>query len=163
MRCIFVVASLSSSFSSSSPLKWYGVICVYLRKIKYEGPNCLFMFFFYFSFCIVTTNIVNWPFIYTDYYLYVFLLFLFSICLIALCFGVILSSKINDCLKDIIGYNGGAHFGFYDGGSWFRCNGEDSGDFLKGLQLNCVIRFFIYLFILFYFIFFCLLFLSGFY
>jgi hypothetical protein len=51
----------------------------------------------------------------------------FQFILIGLYFGVIPSSKIDRCLKNLICNSGGAHFLFYDGRSFFRCNGNISG------------------------------------
>jgi hypothetical protein len=153
---------LSSPFSSSSSCVWcvvwyismssfFSYLSFFYRNIKYEGPSCLFMFFFYFCFCIfLLLLLINLSFILIIIYLCFFFSY-FQFILIALSFGVIPSSKIDRCLMNTIGDSGGAHFEFYDGRSYFRCNGKDSGYFLKGLQLNCVIRFFFYIFFASYF------------
>jgi hypothetical protein len=101
-------------------------------KIKYEGPECLFMFFFYFIFVLLLVLLlIDLFFMLIIIYLCFFFSY-FQFVLIVLCFGVVPSSKINACLADAIGYSGGAYFCFSDQYSYFICNGESSGYFLKG-------------------------------
>jgi hypothetical protein len=102
-------------------------------KIKFEGPNCLYIFFFfYFCFCmLLLLLLLTLSFMLIIIYLcFFFSYFLFV--LIGLRFGVIPSSNINDSLDSTIGFSGGANFGFCDINSWFMCNGKTSGCFLKG-------------------------------
>jgi hypothetical protein len=75
--------------------------------------------------------LINLSFILIIIYLYFFFSY-FLFVLTGLHFGVIPSSKINDCLKSVIGGRGGAHLGFDDKRSWFYCNGKSSGHFYKG-------------------------------
>jgi hypothetical protein len=116
---------------------------------------CLCLSFIFVFVLLLLLLLINLSFILIIIYLCFFFSY-FQFVLIALCFGVIPSSKIDLCLNYLIGSSGSAHFYFHDGKSYFYCNGKLSGYFLKGLQLNCVIRFF-------FFFFFCFLFLFGFY
>jgi hypothetical protein len=82
---------------------------------------------------------------------FIFLLSSFQFIWIVLCFGVIPSSRINDCLNSTIGSEGGADFGFDDENSNFYCNGKQAGYFLKGYLLNHNITFCFFIFLLFSF------------
>jgi hypothetical protein len=82
-----------------------------------------------------------------------FFFFYFPFVLTGLYFGVIHSSKINDCLKSTIGDSGGAHLTFDAMDSCFCCNGNPSGYFRKGWQLDYVIQFFFLLLFGYYFYF----------
>jgi hypothetical protein len=99
--------------------------------------------------------LINLSFILIIIYLYFFFSY-FQIFLIVLYFGVIPSSKINNCLKSTIGQSGGASLGFNDKNSWFKCNGKVSGYFLKGWRLNYVIQFFFHFYLILIFILFLL-------
>jgi hypothetical protein len=90
-----------------------------------------------------------------------FFFYYFEFILTVLCFGVIPSSKINDCLQNITGCSGGAHFDFKGELSLFTCNGKYSGFFLEGLQLNYVLIFFFFFFFFFLVIIFILFLLMS--
>jgi hypothetical protein len=120
-----------------------------------KGQDVCLCFSFIFVFVLLLLLLlINLSFILIIIYLCFFFSY-FQFVLIVLYFGVIPSSEIKGCLDGTIGNSGGAGFRFNDKLSLFVCNGNHSGDFLKGLQLNCVIQFF--------FIFLCLLFLFCFY
>jgi hypothetical protein len=92
---------------------------------------CLPFSFFSVVVLLLLLLLVNLSFVLIIIYLYFFFSY-FLFVLIVLEFGVIPSSKINDCLKNTIGLSGGAHLRLYDGFSRFLCNGKESGYFLKG-------------------------------
>jgi hypothetical protein len=120
-----------------------------------KGQKVCLCFSFIFVFVLLLLLLlINLSFILIIIYLCFFFSY-FQFILTVLCFGVIPSSKIDRCFESRIGDSGGTDFRFDDGQSYFRCNENPSGYFLKGLQLNCVVWFF--------FIFLCLLFLFCFY
>jgi uncharacterized membrane protein len=106
---------------------------------------CLCFSFIFVFVLLLLLLLINLSFILIIIYLCFFFSH-FQFVLIDLHFGVIPSSRIDRCLKDVIGNSGGAHFGFSDERSYFKCNEKVSGHFLKGLQLNYVIQFFLFFF-----------------
>jgi hypothetical protein len=117
---------------------------------------CLYFSFISVLVLLLLLLLINISFILIIIYLYFFFSY-FLFVLIGLYFGVIPSSRINDCLKSTIGHSGGADFLFYVNGSWFICNGKHSNDFLKGWQLNYVIHFFFHFYLIVIFILFFLM------
>jgi hypothetical protein len=112
----------------------------------------LFLFLYYYYLLLL----INLSFILIIIYLYFFFSY-FLFVLTGLYFGVIPSSKINDCLKNSIGLSGGADLGFSNKDSRFLCNVNHSGYFLKGWRLNYSIHFFFYFYLILIFILFFLL------
>jgi hypothetical protein len=122
-----------------------------------KGQNvCSFFSFIFVFVLLLLLLLINLSFILSIIYLCFFFSY-FQFVLIVLFFGVIPSSKIDRCLKYLIGHSGGADFRFCGGGSYFVCNGNRSGYFLKGLQFNCLIRFFFIFFLPLIFIWFLLI------
>jgi hypothetical protein len=122
-----------------------------------KGQDVCLCFSFIFVFVLLLLLLLtNLSFVLVIIYLCFFFSY-FQFILTGLYFGVIPSSKIDHCLEGTIGDSGGADFCFKDGQSFFECNGNFSGDFLKGLQLNCVILFFFYFFLPLIFIWFLLI------
>jgi hypothetical protein len=110
-----------------------------------KGHNvclCLCFSFIFVFVLLLLLVLVNLSFILIIYYLCFFFSY-FQFVLKVLYFGVIPSSKIDRCLRNVISYSGGADFVFDNEQSYFNSNGNLSGYLLKGLQLNCVIRFFL--------------------
>jgi hypothetical protein len=123
--------------------------------MKCQNVCLCFSFIFVFALLLLLL-LINLSFILIIIYLCFFFSY-FQFVLIDLCFGVIPSSKIDRYLKNSIGDSGGADFRFNDVQSCFNCNGCFSANFLKGLQLNCVIRFYFIFFLPLIFIWFLLI------
>jgi hypothetical protein len=97
-----------------------------------KGQEVCLSFSFIFVFVLLLLSLlIQLSFILIIIYLYFFFSY-FLFVLIDLLFGVIPSSKINDCFKNTIGYSGGADLAFDNSNSFFYCNGKFSGYFLKG-------------------------------